>query len=151
MRYQFTTCTKIIILNVWSKIIFILPILWKVFPCQQFSLKKSYCLDKRNFGICNRVSWQAPDKKSRPSPYSSVPNSYILPAQNFGLFILVRRVYCEHSPSNPNTAHQECFNLLNVSSSSNYSFSNTQLSLVSPEWPLASSVWTIYNTVKQAS
>ena len=51
-------------------------------------------------------------------------------------------LHCAHSPANPTTARQECFELLDVSNSPNYSFSNNLPSLGSPRVTilLASSV-----------
>ena len=75
------------------------------------------------------ISRRAPDKEAWPSPYISLLflTLALSSHQHRTLVCLFWPgiLDCAHSPANPTAARQECFELLDVSNSSNCSFSNT--------------------------
>ena len=64
------------------------------------------------------VSWRAPDKEARPSPYHYC--SYLTPKpalwshqhRTLVRLYLSGNIHCAYPPANPTTARQECFELL---------------------------------------
>ena len=76
------------------------------------------------------VSRRAPDKEARPKakPLSLLtltprPGYHLTSLELWSAYFDLETYNCARSPANPTTAHQECFELLDVLNRSNHTFS----------------------------
>ena len=68
-------------------------------------------------------------KEARPSPYHYCSyflgrHYHLTSIELWSAYFWSGNLLCAHSPANPTTARQECFALLDVSNTTNYSFYN---------------------------
>ena len=91
----------------------------KIFQHTSLSIKKHCLFVTEEIPIT--VSRRAPDKEARPSPLSLMflgRRYHLTSLELWSAYFDLETYSCAHSPANPTTAHQECFELLDVSNRS---------------------------------